>query len=121
MPPPPPLFAGRSVTAFEIDGLLAIRPRRDHAFSQPAGTSTLYLPIATLAALSTRPLDPGWSALDFRGDLWRVSRPTSVTLEPIAREDADPLVRLLCDRLGLPRVPRICTAAELRAASSTSP
>ena len=113
MPPPPPLFAGRSVTAFEIDGLLAIRPRRDHAFSQPAGTSTLYLPIATLAALSTRPLDPGWSALDFRGDLWRVSRPTSVTLEPIAREDADPLVRLLCDRLGLPRA-----AAELLAARS---
>ncbi len=104
------------MTAFETDGLLAIRPRRDHAFSQPAGTSTLYLPIATLATLTARARGHEWSALDFRGDFWRVDRPTCVTLEPIAREDADPLVRMLCDRLGLPRVPRVCTAAELLAA-----
>lgn len=107
MPPPPPVpfFTGRSVSAGEVDGLLAIRPLRGHRFDLPPGTQVLYLPTATLVRVSVRRLaDPAWSLLEFHGTFRRTGHASPLVLEALASEDAEALLRCLHARYKLPRI-----------------
>lgn len=116
MPPPPvPFYSGRSVSAAETDGLLAIRPLRGHFFTTPPGTSVLYLPTATLVRAVVRRLeDPAWSCIEFHGEFSRVNHDSPVTLAAVASDDADALVRSIHARHKLPRIARRCAATALR-------
>lgn len=106
-PPPIPFFSGRQISAGEIDGLVAIRPKAGLAFTEPPGTSVLYVPIARLVSLAVLPLDqPGWSALELRGDFHRVERGRHIRLAPLPDADAHALARALTTRYHLPLRPR---------------
>lgn len=106
-PPPIPFFRGRTVSVAEADSLLVFRPRGEHRFSSPPGTSVLYLPTATTLSIEAEPMaQDGWSQLRCRGHFDRVSRPEAVILAPLDARDAAALVEVLSARLGLPRTPR---------------
>ena len=72
-PPPVPFFRGRTVSASEKDGLIAVRPLAGHAFASPPGTRELYLPTVTMVRVIAEPLDEdGQAKID-----WLVEVPTS--------------------------------------------
>ncbi|HEY0134816.1 MAG TPA: hypothetical protein VGB85_12070 [Nannocystis sp.] len=114
-PPPPPLYTGTSISVFELDGLIGIRPRPGHAFTSPAGTSVLYLPFATMVSLTVDPIDGDSAALEFHGDFRRTAAVSRTRLAPIAAGDGEPVAEFLRARHGLPRTPNVRTPAELRA------
>ncbi len=108
MPPPVPFLSARTLSAAETDGLLTIRPLRGHSFTSPPGTSTLYLPIATLVRVEHR-----GGELVFHGDFKRVNHPIEVHLAPVDPADAAALIDALAARHGLPRTPRLVEPHEL--------
>lgn len=107
-PPPIPWFRGRTVVLSEARGLLAFKPLTGRMFQSPPGTLELYLPTATLVIA----LAEG-HGLGFQGDFASVSRSDEIVLGPIDPDDAQQIERVLCRRLGLPRLPRRVTASEL--------
>lgn len=113
-PPPPPLFTGSSISVFELDGLIGIRPRPGHAFTSPVGTRVLYLPFDTIVSLAVCPIDRDSSALEFHGDLRRTISLKDTRLAPIAAVDGEPVAAFLRERHGLPRTPKPRTPDELR-------
>lgn len=117
-PPPPPLFVGSSVSIFELDGLIGIRPKPGHAFTSPVGTRVLYLPFATMVSLDLHPIDAATAALEFHGDFIRVGASNPTRLAPIAAEDGEPVANFLRTRHGLPRTPHLRIPAELTASRS---
>ncbi len=106
-------FTGRTVTAREVvmksgTTLVVIAPAEAHAFREPRGTSSLYLPPEGLVSVTAR-----GDALDIVGDLSRVDRPNEVTLSPIGGDDAVALAAALASRYELPRRPVEMPAEEL--------
>ena len=87
MPLSPPLFVGSSLSVFELDGLIGVRPKPGHAFTSPVGTRVLYLPFATMVSLDLHPIDAATSALEFHGDFRSVGAFNPTRLEPIAAAD----------------------------------
>lgn len=56
MPPPLlPFFRGQRVSAAEDRHLLVIRPKAGLEFTEPPGTSALYLPFARIIAVRALP------------------------------------------------------------------
>ena len=118
-PPPVPFFRGRTVSASEKDGLIAVRPLAGHAFASPPGTRELYLPTVTMISVVAEPLDEdGQAALRFHGGFNRVDRPDEVVLAPLDARDAHALAAALSARLGLPRAPRPVRRDELAGTSN---
>jgi hypothetical protein len=118
-PPPVPFFRGRTVSASEKDGLIAVRPLAGHAFASPPGTRELYLPTVTMVRVVAEPLDEdGQAALRFHGGFNRVDRPDEVVLAPLDARDAHALAAALSARLGLPRAPRPVRRDELAGTSN---
>lgn len=111
MPPVPPMFVGRTVSAREepqrwSPPLLALRPRESHAFTQPRDTLALFLPPERLVSVAWRPLDDArWAELVCHGDFSRVSRPSTEVLAPIDADDAARLCAALASRYRLPLEP----------------
>lgn len=91
-----------------------IRPRAGFAFSEPRGTSALYLPCARLVDVKVTPYeDPGLAAVRLRGEFRRVDRPPSLFLGALSTADAEALAHALTDRYALPREPRGVRRSEL--------
>jgi hypothetical protein len=114
MPPPPPLFRGRTISAREEPQkwgtpLLALKPVGGHQFTRPPGTLALFLPPERIVSIEAR-----GEALVCRGDFSRVDRPQVEVLSPIDADDAQQLCRALAERYGLPRQP-IDLGADTRA------
>lgn len=119
MPPPLlPFFRGQRVSAAEDRHLLVIRPKAGLEFTEPPGTSALYLPFARIIAVRALPYtdDPAWSAVRFTGEFKRVERTSPVQLGALPGDDAGALVRALTERYSLPRLPRALRTSELRTA-----
>lgn len=116
MPPPPlPFFRAAKLSAAEEDGLLVIRPRGGLAFTEPPGTSALYLPFARLVDVKVELYEGDeTAAVRFRGDFGRVNRESPLFLGELPTADADALAQALTARYGLPREPTPRRASELR-------
>lgn len=105
--PPLPFYRGRSLVATVSGEWLVIRPVGG-AFREPAGTTALHLPVATIVTAEARD-----DSVVFVGDFRRVDRPSRVRLAPIEPSDAVGITGALAARLGLPRRARAVDAREL--------
>jgi hypothetical protein len=111
MPPVPPLFVGRTLSAREEPQrwsapLLALRPHNAHAFTHPRDTLALFLPPERLVSVTWRPQgDARWAELVCFGDFSRVSRPSTEVLAPVDSDDAARLCAVLASHYRLPLEP----------------
>jgi hypothetical protein len=108
--PPVTWFTGDTVQVIHAPerALLGVAPRPGHRFSSPSGTVELWVPADTLASVAV-----DGDALVFEGDFGRTNYETPVRLAPVGAGDARATVRLLADKLQLPRMPHRITAADV--------
>ncbi len=113
MPPPLPIFSGRTVDVILRDDVLLVRPLGSHVFQHPRGTLFLRLPALRIVSVE-RSADnaDGSVGLAFRGGFHAQSYGTSTELSPIDPSDAAEIVSLLNLRLALPRIPTLTDLRE---------
>ena len=99
------IHRGPSIVVLER-GDFAIVKRATGSLARPRGTLELFLPFERIVSVAAV-IEGGQAALRFEGAFKRVDRPPQVVCGDFDAAEATDVAHLLCQRYGLPRIPRV--------------
>jgi hypothetical protein len=107
-PPPVPWFRGRTIVVTPEGDAVTFKSLVRSGFATLEGRRALTVPLASVVLAVAE-----GDAIGLRGIFFDAKQPIDIVLGPIDPDDARQVERVLAERVGLPRIPRRVSVADL--------